>query len=112
MRNGEVRVYRKKGLNDVCLDRAERFVSDDDEDLLLLLQVDEVTEPGFLGKSVQKDKKKTIKKKNRSMHAHKECLSSLHHCCANPFISPSIYPSVFCSSGEAAGSKQRIPQRK
>lgn len=58
-----MRVYRKKGLNDVCLDRAERFVSDDDEDLLLLLQVDEVTEPGFLGKSVQKDKKKTIKKK-------------------------------------------------
>lgn len=55
-----MRVYRKKGLNDVGLNRAERFVFDDNEDLLLLLQVDEVTEPGFLGKSVQKDKKKTI----------------------------------------------------
>lgn len=48
-------VYREKGLNDVCLDRAERFVFDDDEDLLLFFQVDEVTKPGFFGKSVRKE---------------------------------------------------------
>lgn len=50
------RVYREKGLNDVCLDRAERFVFDDDEDLLLFFQVDEVTKPGFFGKSARKEK--------------------------------------------------------
>lgn len=52
-------VYREKGLNDVRLDGAERLVFDDDEDLLLFFQVDEVTKPGFFGKSVGgKDKKK------------------------------------------------------
>lgn len=51
-------MYREKGLNNVCLDGAERFVSDDNEDLLLFFQVDEVTKPGFFGKSVRKDKKK------------------------------------------------------
>ena len=41
-------------MDDVGLDGAERLVFDDDEDLLLLLQVDEVTEPGFFGKSVKR----------------------------------------------------------
>lgn len=50
--------YREKGLNNVCLDGAERLVFDDDEDLLLFFQVDKVTKPGFLGKSVRKDEKK------------------------------------------------------
>lgn len=45
-------------MNDVCLDGAERLVFDDNEDLLLFLQVDEVTKPGFFGKSVGKDKNK------------------------------------------------------
>lgn len=35
-------------MDDVRLDGAQRFVSDDHEDLLLLLQVDEVPEPGLL----------------------------------------------------------------
>lgn len=48
--------YREKGLNNVCLDGAERLVFDDNEDLLLFFQVDEVTKPGFLGKSVGIDK--------------------------------------------------------
>lgn len=52
--------YREEGLNDVGLDGAERFVSDDDEDLLLFLQVDEVTEPGFLGEPVPRDEQKDI----------------------------------------------------
>lgn len=52
------KMYREKGLNDVCLDGAERLVFDDNEDLLLFFQVDEVTKPGFFGKSVRKDKKK------------------------------------------------------
>lgn len=38
-------------MDDVRLDGAQRFVSDHDEDLLLLLQVDEVTEPRLLGQS-------------------------------------------------------------
>lgn len=49
-------MYREKGLNDVCFDGAERFVSDDNEDLLFFFQVDEVTKPGFFGKSVRKEK--------------------------------------------------------
>lgn len=44
--------YREKGLNNVGLDGAERLVFDDNEYLLLFLKVDEVTKPGFLGKSV------------------------------------------------------------
>lgn len=40
--------YGEEGVDDVCLYRAERFVSDHNEDLLLLLQVDEVTEPRLL----------------------------------------------------------------
>lgn len=39
-------------MDDVGFYGAERFVSDHDEDLLLLLQVDEVTEPGLLSQSV------------------------------------------------------------
>lgn len=54
---GKRTLYREKGLNNVCLDGAERLVFDDDEDLLLFFQVDEVTKPGFLGKSVGMDKK-------------------------------------------------------
>lgn len=38
-------------MDDVRLYGAQRFVSDHDEDLLLLLQVDEVTEPRLLGQS-------------------------------------------------------------
>lgn len=40
--------YGEEGVDDVCLYRAERFVSDHNEDLLLLLQVDEVTKPRLL----------------------------------------------------------------
>lgn len=54
---GKPSAYREEGLNDVRLDGAERLVFDDDEDLLLFFQVDEVTKPGFFGKSVGKDKK-------------------------------------------------------
>ena len=50
-------MYREKGLNNVCLDGAERLVFDDNEDLLFFLQVDEVTEPGFFGKSVGKEER-------------------------------------------------------
>ena len=44
--------YREEGVDDVGLDGAQRLVSDHDEDLLLFLQADEVTEPRLLGKSV------------------------------------------------------------
>lgn len=54
-RYGETSAYREKGLDDVCLDGAERLVFDDNEDLLLFFQVDEVTKPGFFGKSVKKN---------------------------------------------------------
>lgn len=37
--------YREEGVNDVCFDGAERLVSDHHKDLLLFLQVDEVTKP-------------------------------------------------------------------
>lgn len=40
--------HREEGVDDVGLYGAERFVSDHDEDLLLFLQVDEVTEPRLL----------------------------------------------------------------
>lgn len=43
--------HGEEGVDDVCLYRAERFVSDHNEDLLLLLQVDEVTEPRLLSQS-------------------------------------------------------------
>lgn len=55
---GKWSLYREKGLNDVRLDGAERLVFDDNEDLLLFFQVDEVTEPGFLGKSKGINRKK------------------------------------------------------
>lgn len=45
----EEKAYGEEGVDDVCLDGAQGFVSDDDEDLLLLLQVDEVSEPRLLG---------------------------------------------------------------
>ena len=48
-------VYREEGLNDVRFDGAERLVFDNNEDLLLFFQVDEVTKPGFFGKSVKED---------------------------------------------------------
>lgn len=63
-------MYREKGLNDVCLDGAERLVSDDDEDLLLFFQVDEVTKPGFFGKSDGGEKTR-----------RKEQLSAVHLYC-------------------------------
>lgn len=73
--------YREKGLNDVCLDGAERLVSDDDEDLLLFFQVDEVTKPGFFGKSAEKKKEKEMCffssfKFMLFNPVHGECLSS------------------------------------
>lgn len=48
---GKEETYGEEGVDDVCLYRAERFVSDHNEDLLLLLQVDEVTEPRLLSQS-------------------------------------------------------------
>lgn len=41
--------HRQEGMHDVRLDGAQGLVLDDEEDLLLLLQVDEVPEPGLLG---------------------------------------------------------------
>ncbi len=41
-------------MNDICLYGAERFVSDHDEDLLLFLQVDEVTKPGLLSQPTER----------------------------------------------------------
>lgn len=46
--------YREKGLDDICFDGTQGLVLDDHKDLLLLLQVDKVTEPRFFGKSVTK----------------------------------------------------------
>ena len=43
--------HREEGVDDVCLDGAEGFVSDHHEDLLLLLQADEVPEPRLLRQS-------------------------------------------------------------
>ena len=52
---GEVKMedgtHREEGVDDVGLDGAEWFVSDHDEDLLLLLQVNEVTKPRLLSQS-------------------------------------------------------------
>lgn len=47
----EEKAYGEEGMDDICFDGAQGFVSDDDEDLLLLLQVDEVSEPRLLGQS-------------------------------------------------------------
>lgn len=47
----EEEAYGEEGVDDVCLDGAQGFVSDDDEDLLLLLEVDEITKPRLLGQS-------------------------------------------------------------
>ena len=41
-------------MDDVSLDGAQRLVFDQDEDLLLFIQVDEVTKPGFFGKSARR----------------------------------------------------------
>lgn len=74
--------YREKGLNDVGLDGAERFISDDDEDLLLFFQVDEVTKPGFFGKSAEKKREKEMFPVLKFMlfnPVHGECLSSFQH---------------------------------
>lgn len=46
--------HREEGVDDVGFYGAERFVSDHDEDLLLFLQVDEVTEPRLLSQSVKR----------------------------------------------------------
>lgn len=50
--------HREKGLDDVSLDRAEGFVSDQNEDLLLFLQTDEVPKPGPLSQSANGQIKK------------------------------------------------------
>lgn len=67
--------YREEGLNDVGLDGAERFVPDDDEDLLLFLQVNEVAEPGFLGEPAARDGEEEA--------GIKACLPSFRHCCSH-----------------------------
>lgn len=56
-------------MNNVCLDGAERFVFDNNEDLLFFFQVDEVTKPGFFGKSARKEKNK--KHNNDNNHYNK-----------------------------------------
>lgn len=55
--------HREKGLDDVSLDGAEGFVSDQNEDLLLLLQTDEVSKPGPLGQSANRPVNNNNKKK-------------------------------------------------
>lgn len=113
-----VGAYREEGLNDVRLDGAERFVSDDDEDLLLFLKVDEVTEPGFLGEPAPRDEEKEKFKKTKRKSKHPRC----HTCSQRVFvfltplsqrhIQSSIhlfYPSATAAPGRR---KQRIPQRK
>lgn len=45
--------HRQEGMNDVSLDGAQGLVLDHHKDLLLLLQVDEVPKPRFLGQPRQ-----------------------------------------------------------
>lgn len=98
-------------MNDVCLDGAERLVFDDNEDLLFFFQVDEVTKPGFLGKSVGKDKKKKKKLPDASfytaVYAHSwRVFVFLTPFCTNPSIYPSIYPSVSAALGRWKGANR------
>lgn len=48
-----LKTHGEEGVDDVGLYGAQRFVSDHDEDLLLLLQVDEVTEPRLLSQPAE-----------------------------------------------------------
>ena len=72
-------------MNDVCLDGAEGLVFDYNKDLLLFFQVDEVTKPGFFGKSVEKDRKKMF----TLFCFYKRVLDLISSfvlpCCMNPF---------------------------
>lgn len=45
--------HRQEGMNDVSLDGAQGLVLDHHKDLFLLLQVDEVSKPRFLGQPRQ-----------------------------------------------------------
>lgn len=47
--------HRQEGVHDVSLDGAQRFVFNDHEDLLLLLQADKVPKPGLLGQPGQRE---------------------------------------------------------
>lgn len=46
---GRDKAHRQEGMDDVGFDGAQGLVLDDQEDLLLLLEADEVPEPGLLG---------------------------------------------------------------
>lgn len=51
---GTEAAHREEGVDNVCLYGAQRLVSDHNEDLLLLFQINEVTEPGLLCQSAQR----------------------------------------------------------
>lgn len=51
------KTYWEKGLHDISFDRAQGFVLDYHEDLLLFLQIDEIPKPRFFRKS-KKGKRK------------------------------------------------------
>ena len=100
--------YREKGLNDVCLDGAERLVSDDDEDLLLFFQVDEVTKPGFFGKSAEKKKEKemcfffpVLSLCCLILYMESVCLPSSSF---EPSVCLCIYPSLPAAQGKWRGA--------
>ena len=60
--------HREECVHDVSLDGAERLVSDDHEDLLLLLQADEVAEPRLLRQPGETQH--TRKKRTQITHIH------------------------------------------
>ena len=64
--------HREEGVDDVSLDGAERLVSDDHEDLLLLLQADEVAEPRLLR---QPGETQHTREKKRTQITHIHVLS-------------------------------------
>lgn len=68
--------HREKGLDNVSLDRAEGFVSDENEDLLLFLQTDEVPKPGPLGQSANGPVSKKKKKRDYRSSARIVCEST------------------------------------
>lgn len=102
------RAYREEGLNDVRLDGAERLVSDDDEDLLLFFQVDEVTKPGFFGKSAKGENSQS----GVCFYGYR--VFTLPPFSAASFLpSSSISPSLsLCGPGEMKRSKHRIAAGK
>lgn len=89
-------------MNDVSLDGAERLVFDDNEDLLLLLQVDEITKPGLLGKSGKKDKKK-----NKACYGVQQYRSV-----ESVNTNPSIYGSAGTALGGVKAARRGYPKGK